>query len=301
MLATEILKGQGIGNQLFCYITVRSLSYDRGLEFGIKDLSGWAGSYTDLVNDYNSNGFYWFDLEMGAIVPNQMNVYYEKDVRIKMPTCQHDMTHGCDVRGFDEGVVNAPNDTIIMGNLQDERYFLHNKSIIKEWLKVKSEFDTYEFSNDNLCILNFRGGPYVGFYELFLSREYWIKAMDNMLSLNPKIKFIIITDDVKTANQMFPEIPTYHFDVARDYSIIKNSRHVILSNSSFAYFPVFTSDTIETIIAPKYWGRHNVSDGYWASEQNLYSGWLYQDREGNLESYEDCYQQLQQYKKNLQQ
>ena len=55
MLATEILNGQGIGNQLFCYVTTRSIAHDRGLEFGIKD-SGWSGD-----KRYNQNGFYWMD------------------------------------------------------------------------------------------------------------------------------------------------------------------------------------------------------------------------------------------------
>ena len=62
MLATEILNGQGIGNQLFCYVTTRSVAYDRGLEFGIKD-TGWGGD-----KRYNQGGFYWFDLDMGSPV-----------------------------------------------------------------------------------------------------------------------------------------------------------------------------------------------------------------------------------------
>ena len=289
MLATEILKGQGIGNQLFCYVTTRSIAHTRGLDFGVKD-TGWSGD-----KRYNQSGFYWFDLDWGQEVPDDLNVYYEKEVRKKINTCHHDMTVGCDVRGYDQGLMDVPDNTMILGNMQDEKYFHHNKELVKEWLKVKEEYDTYEYMDDDVCVLNYRGGEYVGFGELYLTREYWLNAMENMTKINPNMKFVTINDDVKASQAMLPEIPAYHFTVDKDYAIIKNSKHVILSNSSFPFFAVYTSDTIENIIAPKYWARHNVSDGYWAMSQNIYSGWTYQDRDGNLSTAKDCIKELEEY------
>ena len=289
MLATEILKGQGIGNQLFCYVTARSIAHTRGLDFGVKD-TGWSGD-----KRYNQSGFYWFDLDWGQEVPDGLDVYYEKEVRKKLNTCHHDMTVGCDIRGYDQGLMDVPDNTIIFGNMQDEKYFDHNKELVKEWLKVKEEYDTYEYMDDDVCVLNYRGGEYVGFHELYLTREYWLNAMENMTKINPNMKFVTITDDVKASQAMLPEIPAYHFTVDKDYAIIKNSKHVILSNSSFPFFAVYTSDTIENIIAPKYWARHNVSDGYWAMSQNIYSGWTYQDRDGNLSTAEECVKELEKY------
>ena len=289
MLATEILRGQGIGNQLFCYVTARSIAHTRGLDFGIKD-TGWSGD-----KRYNQSGFYWFDLDWGQEVPAGLDVYYEKEVRKKLNTCHHDMTVGCDVRGYDQGLMDVPDNTIIFGNMQDEKYFDHNKELVKEWLKVKEEYDTYEYMDDDVCVLNYRGGEYVGFHELYLTRQYWLNAMENMTKINPNMKFVTITDDVKASQAMLPEIPAYHFTVDKDYAIIKNSKHVILSNSSFPFFAVYTSDTIENIIAPKYWARHNVSDGYWAMSQNIYSGWTYQDRNGNLSTAEECVKELEKY------
>ena len=110
------------------------------------------------------------------------------------------------------------------------------------------------------------------------------------------MEFMIITNDVKEASKILPGIPAYNFDLAKDYSIIKNAKYLLLSNSSFAYFPAFTSTTVKYILAPKYWARHNVSDGYWASEQNIYEGWHYQDRHGKVFSAEECKRELEQYK-----
>lgn len=292
MLATEILKGQGIGNQLFCYVTTRSIAHDRGLNFGIKYSSESIGD-----KRYNQDGFYWFNLDMGKSVPDKLAVYYEQDERLKTNVCQHDMIHGCDIRGYDNNLYNVPDNTLIFGNMQDEKYFIHNKELVKEWLRVKPEYDTYDYTDDNVCVLNFRGGEYVGFHELYLTRNYWLNAMNNMIKINPKMEFVIVTDDIESAQQMLPEIPAYHYSVDKDYAIIKNAKHVILSNSSFPFFAVFTSETIQNIIAPKYWARHNVSDGYWSSFQNIYSGWTYQDGNGNLQTYDECLDEFQKYLK----
>ena len=35
IIATELLKGQGLGNQLFCYVTTRALAFDKGYDFCI--------------------------------------------------------------------------------------------------------------------------------------------------------------------------------------------------------------------------------------------------------------------------
>ena len=39
IIATELLKGQGLGNQLFCYITTRCLAYEKGWDFSILNKS----------------------------------------------------------------------------------------------------------------------------------------------------------------------------------------------------------------------------------------------------------------------
>ncbi|MDE6220452.1 MAG: glycosyl transferase, partial [Lachnospiraceae bacterium] len=51
------------------------------------------------------------------------------------------------------------------------------------------------------------------------------------------------------------------------------------------------------VIAPKYWARHNVSDGYWASEQNIYSDFIYLDRKGKPFTATECREELDKYKK----
>jgi len=290
MIVNEIKYGQGLGNQLFCYVTTRSIAKDNGYDFGFLGIE-WLGD-----KRFNSKGLYFMDLDLGLTPIKPKSLYSEKSLRIKLNTCNHDMTHGCDVRLYDRNLANILDNTLIDGSMQDQKYFYHHIQDIKQWLKVKPEYDTYEFSKEDLCIINFRGGEYVNYSELYLQRSYWVNAIANMLKLNSNMKFKVITDDVTSARRMLQEIEVFHFDIGLDYAIIKNAKYLILSNSTFACFPTFTSETVKYIIAPKYWARHNVSDGYWATGQNLYSNWMWQDRNGKLFSYDECCAEFEDYK-----
>lgn len=293
MIGTELSKGQGLGNQLFCYITTRCIAMDMGVPFSI------LGGDTVANNIHSGCGMYFMDLDYGQIASKEEfeKTYYEKSDRLYIGNSKHDLTHGCYVTGVDENIFQLKDNTLIYGNLQDEKYYIKYKNEIREWLEVKKEYDCMEYSKDNLCILHLRCSDYLGYPELYLRKKYWKDGIRHMKKINPKMEFMIITNDVKEANKILPGIPAYNFDLAKDYSIIKNAKYLLLANSSFAYFPAFTSTTVKYILAPKYWARHNVSDGYWASEQNIYTGWNYMDKKGRVFSAEECRKELAQYKK----
>ena len=64
--------------------------------------------------------------------------------------------------------------------------------------------------------------------------------------------------------------------------MINSAKYLILSNSSFAFFPAWLGKA-EIVIAPKYWARYNKE--YWSMEQNKVKGWKYLDKKGNLNEY----------------
>lgn len=293
MIGTELLKGQGLGNQLFCYVTTRAIALDNQLPFSI------MGKETVANNIHSSCGMYFMDLNYGvpSAKEDYKEVYYEKEDRLYIGNSKHDLTHGCYVTGVDEKLLHPADNTLLYGNMQAESYYIKHKEEIRQWLKVKEEYDCMEYSRDNLCILHLRCSDYLDCPELYLRKRYWKDGIRNMKKINPDMEFMIITNDVKEAEKILPGIPAYNFDLAKDYSILKNARYLLLSNSSFAYFPAFTSTRVKYILAPKYWARHNVSDGYWASEQNIYQGWHYQDRKGKVFSAEECRKELQEYQK----
>lgn len=303
IIATELLKGQGLGNQLFCYVTVRSLAYAKGYDFSILNREIFANNIHDESRHdevrHSNKGMYFMDLDCGVDVPKELfeHVYHEREDRIFLGNSMHDINHGCYVSGADQTLLDLDKTTLLYGNMQAWEYFGQYRDEIKQWLAVKPEYDCHAYARENLCIINVRGGEYAGNPELFLGRKYWLDAMAKMREIRPDMEFMIVTDDVDAARRVLPEVEAHHFDLAKDYTIIKNASYLILSNSTFAFFPAFTSETVQHIIAPKYWARHNVSDGYWASEQNIYDNFQYMDQKGRLFSAEECREELAEYKK----
>lgn len=289
MIVTEFYKGQGLGNQLACYITTRVIAKDRGYDFGIMHPERFKGA------DF-------FDLDFGREVvggsgpeggpPQKLpkgitNYYAEKKII-------HPIS-GADIRLYDKNLINIPDNTKIDGLMQDEQYIIHRKDEIRKWLKVKQEYECYDYADDNTCIINFRGGEYARHKDFFLDKNYWENAVSHMLKINSNFRFIVITDDVFTAKKFFPNFGVFHFSIAKDYVIIKNAKYLILSNSSFAWFPAWLNKNLKFCIAPKYWARHNISDGYWSCGYNITSGWYYLDRDGELSDYDSCLKELSAY------
>lgn len=282
MLVTEIYNGSGLGNQLFNYVVTRSIALDNGYEFGIMSPHKFKG-HDFLSLDFGKEvigGSSPFEGAPPTELPQGITNYYaEKKIWYDK--------FNCDIRIYDKLLHTVPDNTKIEGYMQAEEFFMHRKEEVKQWLKVKEEKDCYDFSNENTCVLNIRGGEYLGVPELILPRTYWLNAINNMCKVNKDLNFIIITDDVRYCNHILPEYPAYHFDIGKDYSIIKNAHYLILSNSSFAFFPTWTSETVKYVIAPKYWARP-YSDGFWACGFNLYRDWMWQDTSGNLFTYQQC-------------
>lgn len=294
MIGTEFISGQGLGNQLFCYVTARAVALENGYEFGT------AGQERFAVNIHSDRGMYFMDVDLGQVIPEEdkkkFKIYHDAEDRLYLGNSRHDLTHGCYVSGADPGIHRVEDNTLIYGNMQDESYFIKYLPQVREWLKVKPEYDSYEYSRENLCVINMRGGEYTGSPELLISRRYWLNGIKEMKKIRPDMEFVIVTDDVKTAGKLLPGIEAHHFDIAKDYVTIKNACYLLLSNSSFACLPAYTSEKLRYAIAPKYWARHNVSDGYWASEQNIYSLFHYMDRKGRLFTAEECREELRRYK-----
>ena len=302
MIITELYHGQGLGNQLFAYVTTRMLAHRLGYEFGISGRKNLGDPR------FNSEGLYFMNLDLGRDViggysppggppdslPEEIENYYVEyrhglhtDVRLKT-----------DIRLTDKNLFKISDNTKIDGIFQSEDYFYDKLDLVKDWLRVKPEHEHFDTNGENICILNFRGSDMVGNPGCWLPRSYWTNAIQKMIEYNPKMEFAIVTEDVKTANQVLPEYPAYHESVAWDFVAIKNARHVICSASTFACWPLWLSETLEYCIAPKYWFNHNLSQGWWSLGCSIYSyPSHYMDRSGNLFTPDECRVEWEEYKK----
>lgn len=290
MIVTEIYNGQGLGNQLACYVTTRVIAADMGVDFGIMNPHKFKGSEFMNLN-YGKPVIGGEGPEGGppTVLPNDILHYYKEH--------WHMLPNRSNITIDDPNLEKISDNTKIDGLFQSENRIIHRKNEICEWLKVNPEKENYTFSDPDTCILAFRGGEYKYVPHFFLRAQYWIDSVNHMLKINPKFKFVVVTDDPDCAKQFFPSsFYVTHSELWNDYTIIKNAHYLISSNSSFPYFPTLTSTTLKYVLAPKYWGRHNISDGYWSLGYNIYRNYNYVDREGNISSYEDCVKEYEEYK-----
>nr|MCR5177591.1 alpha-1,2-fucosyltransferase [Lachnospiraceae bacterium] len=258
-----------------------------------------AGRKNFANNIHSSRGMYFMDVDLGIEVDDdqvrKMARFEDADERLFTGNSPHDLTHGCYVSGVKPSIHDVEDNTLLYGNLQAQNYFAAYTDRLKDWLKVLPEADTHEYTADDLCIINLRGGEYTDDPALFLDRNYFVMAMQRMRKIREDMRFMVVTEDEEAARKVLPEIERHHFDMGKDYAVIKNARYLIVSNSSFAVMPAFTSGELRYAIAPKYWARYNVSDGYWASAQNIYDIFDYMDRKGRISSAEECRLELEAY------
>lgn len=249
MIAGIFYEGSGLGNQLHRYVATRVLALDKGYEFGMRHTELFKGKEfmkLDMGIEFSPFAYEMLD-----------RVWYEKKA----------IEDGIDIRSYDPEINFVEDNTVIDGEFQDPRYFEHRLPEIREWLKVEP-LDM----PDDVCVINFRGGEYKAFPDLFLTKEYWDETIQIMKEKYPGIRFEVHTDDQITALQFFPDFPVI-IGIGLNWRAIRYAKHLILSNSSFAILPALLNEDVKEVIAPRYWARHNTH--VWAQPSNYYKGWKY--------------------------
>lgn len=244
MIAGIFHEGSGLGDMLFRYITVRTLAEEK-----FSGKWGMSGIFKgDLVFSESTNDFYGMNPELWNITKH----WNEKDIRD---------SQGNDIRSFDPEINFVEDNTIIDGSFEDEKYWGHNIDNIRKWLVVEP-LDM----PDDLCIIGFRGGEYASNEALFLTKEYWDRAITIMRERHPNIRFEVHTDDPETARACFPMFPvvdntqishSQHSSMGLNWRSIRYAKHLIIANSAFFIVPMLIGEAVD-IIAPRYWARHNA-------------------------------------------
>lgn len=302
MIVTQLYDGQGLGNQLWLYSVCRTLALDMKTQYGIQGASRFKGKF-------------FMDLDFGEFVPGRLldGPSSELPPGIKNYFAERKIIHPltrAEVSPYDSSLLEIEERTKIDGAFQAERYILHRKEEISKWMKSKMDSSPMP---ENLCVISFRGGEYQYHADLMLPREYFKHAIEYMLDDNPETQFIVVTEDPRLARKYFEGIrilanrrflPPRQFRIkpsskaiGRDFTWLQNAPRLILSNSSFSWWGAWTNQVADLVIAPKYWARHNVSDGYWSQGDSLTRGWIWLDRFGNFQDFEECEIELDQFRK----
>jgi hypothetical protein len=250
MLVTPFYNGQGLGNQLHNYVTVKCLALDKGWKFGVWTPEKFKGTFMKLdMGETVVGGFSSVEGQKPEILPLTIETWYKEETS-----------------DYDPFFATIRDNTMVHGSLQGEKYFKHRRDEIKEWLKV----EPLNIPED-LCIINFRGGEYKGVRDFFLPKDYWDRGIEIMKFINPEMKFEVHTDDPEEARNFFPDYKVIS-NMEINWRSIRYAKYLLISNSSFAWLPAWLGDA-KLILAPQFWGRRNK--GFWFLEQNKTNRFLY--------------------------
>ena len=280
-----------IGNHMWQYAVCRTIAEKLGYKWGIS-----PNPSHDYFNGQSQMTF--MDVYFGEQVNGIVNEFHET-----WRTIQH--VDNVNITTLDKNLYKIKDNTIMLGHngakggiYQSEDYIIDRKEDIIKWFKINDN-SKFEFEkklsemnivlDENTCVINFRGGEYRGIPNVLLRQKYWSDSINHMLTLNQNMKFLLVTDDIQCAKAFMPfDIPAIHINVGFDFYVVNQAKWLIISNSTFGWWAAWLNQKVNKIIAPKYWARHNVSDGYWATGDAYTRCFTYIDREGNLSDYETC-------------
>lgn len=277
MITTELYEGQGLGNQLWVYAACRSIAERLGMPFAILAEERFKGGE-----------FLQLDFASGHNAGERSGFRGEASPRIFWERLFYDPDLDYVSSAFDGSVMDIDGYARLEGLFQSEEYFFGDLSRIRRYVAVKEDALGCVSIPDDTCVLNIRGGEYKRHKRLILPHSYWAQAMRNMQTVAGLDRFLIVTDDPRYAASLLPGIPILPGGIRECYMALHKARHLILSNSSFAYFPVKTGREDRLVIAPRYWARFRNEWSRWASPANLYESWMWQAADGSLHTYSDC-------------
>lgn len=247
--------GSGLGDQLFCYLAARITAERLGVPFG-------------MVGEFKGRGFISLPAALSFEVPHHVEMPAGKIIIENDWPVYEGKTY------YDPEFNFIEDNTIVDGcRCQDVRYW--KDSPISEWLTVEPIVVP-----DDVCIVGFRGGEYTTVPNLFLTKDYWVDAMNLMRKTNADMRFRIVTDDPELARVCFPHIEVTH-EISSDWRQIRHARYSIIANSAFyilprllAHFDADISDEDILTIAPRRWARRNLQ-GEWSTPQSYYPVFKY--------------------------
>jgi hypothetical protein len=294
MLAISIHEHAGLGNQIWRAIACRVFAERLGYEYGISH-PGWRGPFLNM--DWGKEVTLNVERDVDFQVTENFKEYYAEHFEPFPEVCG-------EVGPADLNLFELNDGTYINGNFQRMSYIEDYRDKICDWLTYDDKYKVTDFSSENICVIQLRGGDYTTGHSM-LPPEYYHNAMKHMRDNNPNIEFVIVTDDPGTANRMIPGVPIVGSAVSGekdlyqknigwytypggpvnlDYSILNTAKYAIISASTFAFWPIWTNKELLNVIAPKYWFDWSRSNGWWRPEDGIVNDerWLWLDTNGDL-------------------
>ncbi len=256
----------GLGNQLFCYFAGLNLALlrDADLIVDVSDLKNGLSAHNvsleslTLVGKFESKNFY------NSIFARAVN----KTHRVVFNKIYSRRNYFSPTVGYDAEVLKLDIGTHLNGYFQTYRYFNNVKNCLtsieikmpsRKYLETKDYFEKYD-----VLSIHVRRGDYVKHKSLYglLGKEYYVEAINKLLSTNPNLKVWIFSDEVYAARELLEEIvplssvwvqPDAFDDDAEVLLTMSKSKALIIANSTFSWWAATLSNNDALVVAPSNW------------------------------------------------
>jgi hypothetical protein len=239
-----------LGNNLFQIATILSLSTENNWE-AMFDNTTWAGHRGEIPLDLSM-----FDYKFNRGEYEASNAYNEIE--------------------FKYNKILISDNTRISGFYQSWKYFDNIKDDLlntyyKPSLSIQNNLDKYIISENSLGI-SVRREDYIMLQHnhCVLSIDYYQNAINKYFQNNID-QIYIFSDDIEWCKSVFgPDVNYVIDDVGTQLFLMTKMKHLILSNSTFAWWGAYLNQNNGTIIAPSPWFghanlHHDTSDLYYPS------------------------------------
>lgn len=177
--------------------------------------------------------------------------------------------------GFNEAVLDLPDNTFLDGWWQDERYFKDIRPILLKETELKNKPNARnarwlkEIKDSNSVSIHVRRGDYVtnhltNKYHGVLPMSYYERALETLVKKTgaKDFKLFVFSNDMEWCKRnikfKFPTIFVDGHNVGpEDMRLLKHCKHNISANSTFSWWGAWLNQNPEKIvIAPKTWFQH---------------------------------------------
>lgn len=310
MICNELYDGQGLGNQLWNYVITRIIAKKNGYGFCILKKERFKGKeFMDIDFGENlhggrtSRGGYLFRL------PSTIKNYYSEKRELLGSTFS-DMSD--DISRTDSLLLSLSPYTKFDGNCQSTKYLDGYREDILKWISIKDKYLEYQ-TDPNICIIHLRFGDFMQ-SKVFLPIEYYKNSMEYIKSIDKNVIFQCVTDQKDEAEKLLPGVKVIgsaNLDISDtnnanhhrggpisiDFCLLMKAYYLIIPSSSFSWWAAYLNINKKIVIAPKYWARFNIADGYWSPADIITNGFTYLDKNGKVFSSAECWLEKNDFEK----
>lgn len=271
----------GLGNQMFQYAAGRALSarHHTSLYLDHRFLEKKSeGEYTQRKFELEA-----FDLKSQKAEQANWSVFnpdpnrFQRVIQRALPSFFKNLVAVESGFGYHANFEHFPQNTLLSGFWQSEKYFLPIKQLIRDDFKIRHEMprlltDLFsQIKNSNSVSIHVRRGDFVNLasaqsFHGLLELSYYKKALIKMQAEIADFKAFIFSDDPDWCAQNFGfienKIIIRHSELAVwDLFLMQNCKHHIIANSSFSWWGAWLNpNTNKVVVMPQQWYRQHSAE-----------------------------------------